>query len=365
MNPRFDPSDLHVAFFHFHLADPPTFSDHDIRPRRRKYRNRGKLIMLRIVAVALFSLLFNAPLSAQEQFPNRPIRIIVPFTAGGPSDIVARLVAPKMAAMLGQPVIVDNRPGAGGVTGVDVAAKAAPDGYTIVLGSAGGVAISPQLDRGTPYDPERDLVPLTLGVLVPEPIVVSAATPYRTLQELLAAARAQPGKINQGSTGSGSLPHLAGELLKNATGIELTHVPYRGGAPLTTALVQNEVQVGLADLPILLPQIRAGTIRALAVGSAQRLPWLPDVPTMIELGYPSVDTNNWHGFVAPARVPEPILQRLHAALAGALKDPQLSQQLFDKGAVPGGNSRAEFGEFIKAEMAKWGEVIRRGNIRAD
>ena len=321
--------------------------------------------MMRFLAAALFSLLFTVPLSAQEQFPNRPIRIIVPFTAGGPSDIVARLMAPKMTAMLGQPVIVDNRPGAGGVTGVDVAAKAAPDGYTIVLGSAGGVAISPQLDRGTPYDPLRDLVPLTLGVLVPEPIVVSAATPYHSLQELLAAARAQPGKINQGSTGSGSLPHLAGELLKNATGIEMTHVPYRGGAPLTTALVQNEVQVGLADLPILLPQIRAGTIRALAVGSAQRLPWLPDVPTMIELGYPSVDTNNWHGFVAPARVPEPILQRLHTALAGALKDPQISQQLYEQGAVPGGNSRTEFGEFIKAEMSKWGEVIRRGNIRAD
>ena len=262
-------------------------------------------------------------------------------------------------------MIVDNRPGAGGVTGVDVAAKAAPDGYTIALGSAGGVAISPQLDRGTPYDTMRDLAPLTMGVLVPEPIVVSSATPFRSLQELLTAARAQPGKINQGSTGSGSLPHLAGELLKNATGIEMTHVPYRGGAPLTTALVQNEVQVGLADLPILLPQIRAGTIRALAVGSAQRLPWLPDVPTMIELGYPSVDTNNWHGFVAPSRIPEPILERLHSALAGALKDPEISRQLFDQGAVPGGNSRAEFGEFIKAEMAKWGEVIRRGNIRAD
>jgi tripartite-type tricarboxylate transporter receptor subunit TctC len=158
---------------------------------------------------------------------------------------------------------------------------------------------------------------------------------------------------------------LAGELLKNATGIEMTHVPYRGGAPLTTALIQNEVQVGLADLPILLPQIRAGTIRALAVGSAQRLPWLPDVPTMIELGYPSVDTNNWHGFVAPARVPEPILERLHGALASVIKDPEISRQLFDQGAVPGGNSRAEFGDFIKAEMTKWGEVIRRGNIRAD
>ena len=197
--------------------------------------------MIRSFIATLFAMLFATPLAAQENFPNRPIRIIVPFAAGGPSDIVARLLAPKMMTVLGQPVIVDNRPGAGGVTGVDVAAKAAPDGYTIALGSAGGVAISPQLDRGTPYDPMRDLAPLTLGVLVPEPIVVPSATPFHSLQELIAAARAQPGKINQGSTGSGSLPHLAGELLKNATGIEMTHVPYRGGAPLTTALIQNEV----------------------------------------------------------------------------------------------------------------------------
>ncbi len=321
--------------------------------------------MRRLLTGIALAVAFCHPLAAQDNFPNKPIRIVVPFTAGGPSDIVARLLAPKMMATLGQPVIVDNRPGAGGVTGVDVAAKAAPDGYTIAIGSAGGVAISPQLDRGTPYDTLRDLAPLTLGVLVPEPIVVPAATPFRTLQDLITAARAQPGKLNQGSTGSGSLPHLAGELLKNATGIELTHVPYRGGAPLTTALVQNEVQVGLADLPILLPQIRAGNLRALAVGSQQRLPWLPDVPTMTELGYPSVDTNNWHGFVAPARVPEAILVILHRALAGALTDPEIARQLYDQGAVPGGNSRAEFGQFIRAEMAKWGEVIRRGNIRAD
>ena len=304
-------------------------------------------------------------LAQAQTYPTKPVRLIVPFPAGGATDLFARTLSQKISEKLGQTLVVENRPGAGSSIAAEFVARAAPDGYTIALGSAGGVAISPQLDRGTPYDTMRDLAPLTMGVLVPEPIVVSSATPFRSLQELLTAARAQPGKINQGSTGSGSLPHLAGELLKNATGIEMTHVPYRGGAPLTTALVQNEVQVGLADLPILLPQIRAGTIRALAVGSAQRLPWLPDVPTMIELGYPSVDTNNWHGFVAPSRIPEPILERLHSALAGALKDPEIGKQLFDQGAVPGGNSRAEFGEFIKAEMAKWGEVIRRGNIRAD
>ncbi|MBR0652907.1 tripartite tricarboxylate transporter substrate binding protein [Roseomonas terrae] len=305
------------------------------------------------------------PALAQPQWPDRPIRVVVPFAAGGPSDIVVRLLAPRMTAVLGQPVVADNRAGAGGVTGVDVVAKAAPDGYTIGIGSAGGLAISPRLDRGTPYDPLRDLAPITLGVLVPEPLCVPAATPYRTVAELIAAAKAQPGKLNYGSAGSGSMPHLAGELFRTAAGIDVTHVSYRGGAPLTTALLQNEVQLGFADLPILLPHLRAGTIRALAVGTERRLPWIPDVPTMTEVGLPTVDANNWHGFVAPARTPEPILEKLHAAIAGALNDPEIRRALDGQGAIPGGDSRAAFGAFMRAELDKWGEVIRRGNIQAD
>ncbi|MBR0682446.1 tripartite tricarboxylate transporter substrate binding protein [Roseomonas eburnea] len=306
-----------------------------------------------------------APALAQAPFPDRPIRLIVPFAAGGPSDIVARLVSPKVSAALGQPVVVENRAGAGGVTGVDVAAKAAPDGHTIVIGSAGGLAISPRLDRGTPYDPLRDLAPLTLAVLVPEPLVVPAATPFRSMAELIAAAKENPGRLNYGSAGSGSMPHLAGELLRAAAGIDIAHVSYRGGAPLATALLQNEVQLGFADLPILLPHIRAGALRALAVGTQQRLAWIPDVPTMAEVGLPGVDANNWHGFAAPARTPEPVLDKLHAALAGALNDPAIRRALHDQGAIPGGDSRAEFGAFLRSELDKWGEVIRRGNIRAD
>ncbi|WP_198377057.1 Bug family tripartite tricarboxylate transporter substrate binding protein [Neoroseomonas rubea] len=306
-----------------------------------------------------------APALAQPAWPDRPLRVIVPFAAGGPSDIVVRLIAPKLTATLGQPVVVENRAGAGGVTGVDVAAKAAPDGNTIALGSAGGLAISPRLDRGTPYDPLRDLAPLTLGVLVPEPLVVPAATPFRTVAELVAAAKAQPGRLNYGSAGSGSMPHLAGELFRAAAGIEITHVSYRGGAPLATALLQNEVQLGFADLPILLPHIRSGALRALAVGTEQRLPWIPDVPTMAEVGLPGVDANNWHGFVAPARVPEPMLERWHAALAGALNDPEIRRALHEQGAIPGGDSRASFGAFLQRENEKWGEVIRRAGVRAD
>ncbi len=305
------------------------------------------------------------PALAQAPWPDRPIRIVVPFAAGGPSDIVVRLIAPRLTATLGQPVVVDNRAGAGGVTGVDAVAKAAPDGYTIGIGSAGGLAISPRLDRGTPYDPLRDLAPLTLAVLVPEPLVVPAAMPFRTVAELVAAAKAQPGRLNYGSAGSGSMPHLAGELFRMAAGIEITHVSYRGGAPLALAILQNEVQLGFADLPILLPHIRAGGLRALAVGTQQRLEWIPDVPTMAEVGLPSVDANNWHGFVAPARVPDAILARLHGALAGALNDPGIRRALHDQGAIPGGNSAAEFGAFLRAENDKWGGVIQRAGVRAD
>ncbi|MBR0653646.1 Bug family tripartite tricarboxylate transporter substrate binding protein [Plastoroseomonas arctica] len=318
----------------------------------------------RAIAAALTTLL-ALPLAAQEAYPTRPIRLIVPFAAGGPSDIVARLIGPKMGAALGQPIIVENRPGAGGVTAIEVTARAAPDGYTFAIGSAGGLAISPRLDRGTSYDPLRDLAPITLGVLVPEPLVVPAASPFRSLADLIAAARARPGALNYGSSGSGSMPHLAGELLRTAAGLDITHVSYRGGAPLTTALLQNEIQLGFADLPILLPHIRAGALRPIGVGTEQRLSWLPDVPTMAELGLPGVDANNWHGLVAPVRVPERVLVALHRAAADALHDAEIMRLLNDQGAIPGGDTREIFGRFLRAELEKWGEVIRRGNIRAE
>lgn len=317
--------------------------------------------MLRHIIIAL---LLALPVAAQE-FPTRSLRFIVPFAPGGPSDIVARIMAPRMSATLGQPVVVENRVGAGGVTGVDAAVRAAPDGYTFSIASAGALAISPGLGRGTPYDPRRDLAAITLAVLVPEPLVVPSVLPIHTVADLLAAARARPGALNFASSGPGSMPHLAAEQLRAAAGIDITHVAYRGGAPLAMAVLQNEAQLGFADLPILLPHIRAGTLRALAVGAEARLPWIPDVPTMREVGLPSVDASNWHGIVAPARVPEAILVRLHAAAAGALRDPDVSRLLNEQGAIPGGNSRAEFGAFIASEVEKWGAIIRAGNIQGE
>ena len=321
--------------------------------------------MLTRFVPALLALLTCWPALAQDAFPNRPVRLIVPFATGGPSDILARLMTPRMSERLGQTVVVEARPGAGGVTGVDVMVKAPADGYTFALGSAGGLVISPGLDRNMPYDTLRDLAPLTLAAVVPEPVVVGGATPFHSMQELLAAARARPGQLNYASTGPGSMPHLAGEWIKAVTGVDITQVPYRGGAPLATALLTGEVQIGLADLPILLPHLRAGSIRALAIGHATRVPWLPDVPTMREVGIAEVNTDNWHGLVARAGTPEAIIARLADAAVFAIKDPAVARLMYDQGALPGGNTRDEFAAFIKAELERWGGVIRRANIKVD
>jgi len=321
--------------------------------------------MLHRLGLILALLLAAWPAAAQESFPSRPLRLIVPFATGGPSDIVARLLAPKMSAVLGQTVVVEARPGAGGVTGMDAVAKSAPDGYTFGLGSAGGLAISPSLQPSMPYQVTRDFAPLSLAVIVNEPLVVPASMPWRNLAELLADARARPGALNYGSTGPGSMPHLAGELMKLTANVDITHVPYRGGAPLATALVAGEVQIGFADLPILLPHIRAGTMRALAIGSAQRYPLLPDVPTFAEAGLQGVMADNWHGFVVPARTPPAVLAALHRAVFAALSDAETAKLLQDQGAIPSPQSPAEVAAFLAKETERWGEVIRRAGVKPD
>ena len=319
----------------------------------------------RQILAALLGAASARPARAQEAFPARPLRFVVPFAAGGPSDIVARIMAPHMAATLGQPVIIENRSGGGGMTGVDVIARAAPDGYTFGIGSAGALAIAPRLGRGTPYDPLRDLAPVTLGVLVPEPLVVPATSPYRRLQDLIADVRARPGALNFGTTGNGSMPHLAGEQLRAAAGLDIVQIAYNSGGQLATAILRNEVQMGFADLPVLIPQIEAGAMRALAVGTRERLSWIPDVPTFAELGLPGVDASNWHGLVAPARMPAGPLQAIRRAAVAALGDEEVRRRLHDQGAIPGGGSAEEFGGFLRGELEKWGEVIRRNNIQPD
>jgi tripartite-type tricarboxylate transporter receptor subunit TctC len=299
-------------------------------------------------------------------YPNRPVRLIVPFAAGGPVDIVARLMAPVMTNVLGQSVVVEPRPGAGGMLGVDAVAKATPDGYMVGMASAGTLVLSPHLQRQMPYRTFEDLAPVTLAVVVNEPLVVPANAPWKSLAELIAAARAQPGRLTYGSSGPGSMPHLGAELFKLAAGgLDIVHVPYRGGGPVALALLAGEVSMGMPDLPAVLPHIRDGKLRALAMGTENRSPFLPEVPTFAEAGVPGVLTDNWHGVVLPARTPETVVAAVHRAVTAALADPETARQLRELGAIPMGGSREEFAAFMRREDARWSEVIRKAGATID
>jgi tripartite-type tricarboxylate transporter receptor subunit TctC len=248
------------------------------------------------VLLAALAFFVALPAAAQD-WPTRPIRLISPFAPGGSNDVTARLMAPRMQARLGQPVVVETRSGAGGMTGVDIAAKAPPDGHTLVLGTTGAVITAPLLSANRPFDATRDLAAITQAINVQVPVVVPARSPYRSLPELLAAARANPGKLTFGSSGTGGLPHLSGELIRITAKVEMVHVPYRGGAPAAMAIAAAEVDLALSDLPVFMPLVKDGQARILAVGAPQRLPFLPEVPTLGELGMPGIDTNN------PASIP--------------------------------------------------------------
>ena len=261
-----------------------------------------------------------------QAYPTKPVRVIVPFPAGGPADLFGRSLAQGMSANLGQPVIIENKAGVGGVLGVDTAAKAAPDGYTLALNSASTVAIAPFSMSTIPYDPNKDLALITTVVRVPEVLAVHPSLPVKSLAELVAYARANPGKVNYGSAGSGSITHLAGELLKAEAKIDLVHIPYKGAAPAVNDLLGGQVQMGVFDVPVLLPHIRAGKLKALAVTSGSRASTLPDVPTTGELNYPKVLSDNWYGLVAPAATPPAVLKRLNEAAVAALRSPELVEQ---------------------------------------
>ena len=298
-----------------------------------------------------------APGASAQTFPNRTIKLIVPFPAGGPSDIISRVVGQAMGIELGQSVIIENRAGVGGVTGIDAVARSAPDGYTIGLASAGALAVSPSLQK-MPYNVETDLRPITLVVKAPELLAVPASLPAKTLPELLKMARDKPGALNYASTGLGSVPHLAAELFKFAGKVDILHVPYSGAAPAVNDLLPGRVQMMFADIPVLLPHVKGGSLRALAVGSAARVPSLPDVPTLSEQGLANVEAENWYGFVAPAKTPDAVIARLNEAAVKALKSPEVAKILLDQGAVPSAGTPQAFTGFIKAQTVKWAEVIR-------
>ena len=315
--------------------------------------------ILAVLATA-WSLLWPA-LAQAEDFPARSIRLIVPFPPGGPNDIIARLVGQRMSELTRQPVVIDNRAGQAGVLGTDAVAKANPDGYTIGIVSASSLVINPTLEK-VAYDVAKDLAPVTLVVTVPEMLVVADNVPARNMAELVALAKAQPGKLNFASAGVGGLPHLAGELFKQTAGIDIVHVPYRGAAPAINDLLGQQVQMTFLDLPVILPHIKAGTLHPIALGARARAPTAPDVPITAEVGMPDLLIENWYGMIAPSKTPPAIVARLNRITNEAMNDPGVKQKLADQGLTVAGNTPEQFRGFIEAETTKWAKVIKDAGV---
>lgn len=309
------------------------------------------------------ALLVLPQLAQAQSYPSKPIKLIVPFPAGGPADTIARVLTEKMAPLLGQPIILENRGGAGGVTGIGAVAKAEPDGYTIGLSSAGPLAITPALSETMPYDVHKDLKLLTQVVEVPELLVVADNVPARTFGELITLAKSKPGKLNFASTGIGGVPHMAGELLKVSAGIDIEHVPYRGAAPAVNDLLGGHVNMMFADIPVLLGNVTAGKLRALAIGSARRAPSAPEVPTTAELGMPQVLANNWYGLVAPSGMPADVAAKIYSAAVEALNSAEVKDKLALQGATKVGSTGEQFSAHVKAEMERWAQVGKAGGVK--
>jgi len=318
----------------------------------------GRLIAALVVGFAAAS-----PVAA-EDFPSRPIHMIVPFAAAGPADILARAIAPALGESLKQTIVIENKGGAGGVLGVGMVAKAAPDGYTIGLTGPGAMVAAPFM-MTTPYDVQRDLAPLTVVARVNGVIVVSPNTGYKTLADLIAYAKAHPGEVSFASAGSGTSIHLAGELLNLEAGIKLVHVPYRGAAPAVTDLLGGHVAVMLPDLPVVIGQIRAGALKALAVTSKTRSPLLPDVPTTAEAGLPGVLSDTLYGLIAPASTPAPIRAQIQAAAVAALRVPQVAHDIETQGAMPSPTTPEEYAQVLAGEREKWRKVIEASGARME
>jgi tripartite-type tricarboxylate transporter receptor subunit TctC len=305
----------------------------------------------------VLAVLLSPLLAFAQTYPTKPVRMVIGFPAGGPADIFGRSLAQGMAAELGQTVIVENISGVGGVLGVERAVKSPGDGYTMCLNSASPLVIAPYSLAKLPYDIKKDIALITTVVRVPEVLAVHPSMPVNTFAELIAYAKANPGKVNFGSAGAGSITHLAGELLKAEAKVDLVHVPYKGAAPAVTDLVGGQVQMGIFDVPVLLSHIRAGKLKALAITSGRRAPALPDVPTTTESGYPNVNSDNWYGLVMPASTPADIQKRVHAAAVAALKSSAVTGQFAKVGGLASPSTPQEYAAFVAAEQAKWGKIV--------
>ena len=314
------------------------------------------------------TLLLCLPLAAAAQgaadFPNKPIRIVVPFPAGGATDAAARLVATQMSEAWGQPVVVDNRAGAGGNVGSDIVAKSAPDGYTLVMGVTGSHAINTSLYSKMPYDPLVDFVAISQVAVVPNVLVVHPSVPASNLAELVALAKKEPGKLDYASLGNGTAAHLGMEMLKAAAGIDVTHVPYKGSAPVVSDLIAGQVQMMVDGLPSSLPHVKAGKLRAIALTSLHRAPALPDLPTIAET-YPGFYADAWSGLFAPKGTPQPVVDKLSAEVQRILKLPDVREKLAALGAEPVGSTQAEFTAHVRREIDKWAKVVKASGAKVD
>jgi len=313
----------------------------------------------------LFSLLFVPLFSFSQAYPSKPIRWVVPYTGGGITDVVTRVVTQKIQTALGQPIIVDNRPGANSILGSDLVAKAAPDGYTMLTVIAGYAANVTLYQGKLPFDPARNLVPVSLAGIAPLILTANVNFPAKDVKQLIAYAKANPGKINFGSSGIGAAAHLTTELLKQTAGIDMVHVPFKGTAPALTAEMANDIQI-LVDVPsTLMPHVRGGKIKALAMFSKERIQGAPEVPTMAEAGGPPLESSTWVLFMAPGGTPRPIVDRLATETAKAINESEIKTRFNEIGIIPVGNTPAQAQQFLDAEVAKWAKVITTAGVKAE
>ncbi len=301
---------------------------------------------------------------AQNDYPRKPIRIVVPVAPGGGTDFTARLLGQKLTEALGQTVVVDNRPGAAGNLGVELVAKATPDGYTLVMPIT-SFPINPGLYSKLPFDTVKDFAPVVLAASAPLLLVVNPGVPAQSVKDLVALAKAKPGQMNYANSGSGTTAHLASELFKRMAGVEIVNVPYKGGGPAVIDLIAGQVQIFFSTIPAALQQVKAGRLRALAVTSSKRVTELPDMPTVSESGLPGFEVVGWFGLFAPAGTPKPVITRLNGELVKILNIPATRERLSGHGLIPGGGTPGELGAFLKAEIVKWGKVIKEAGIRVE
>ena len=319
----------------------------------------------RLRTTAILAPLLLATAHAQTTYPVKPVRIVVPFPAGGSADVVVRLLAPRLSEALGQQVVIDNRSGAGGTIGTELVTKSAPDGYTVLVGTIGGLAVSPTLNPRLGYNTLRDLAPVTQLVNVSYIVSLHPSVPAKSIRELLALAKSRPGKLNYGSSGAGTGPHLAGELMNLMAGVSMVHVPYKGSAPAQTALMSGEVDLNFENTLLVLPHLKGGRLRPIAATGETRAKLLPDLPTVNEAGLPGFAASGWYGMVAPIAVSKDIIGRLNTEMTRLLRTADLADRLNSMAAEPAPGTPEQFGAFIRAEIDKWAKVVKAANMKVE